>query len=917
MPDIAQTLAIKIDITIGQSPALAFTGEGSIFGENTPIEQQSTVYIKGETFPRPFGSMQPWIDESKLIYAFYQYEPSFTLNQAGNLKLIELEISDKGAPYFPAGHTVTTSSVPFMRTGVRFDGFASLDEIGVYDVVTNDSSNVTLNVTGSGTQSVGSKVSGVIPLTYGDEADVSPTLRFSLYYRDEAPDGAVVANIYKVQDRDGNALTNRTDAAAGLTTSEEFRRSAYGVDEFRLMHDTGTNTASANVIRYDQLAGLDYADYSIDGANYIMKSYITGVTLGNPTVITFAKAHSFAVNDRVEIERLDGNLGGQFNSSESGPSNYLITAITATTITLNFDTSTGYDAYTSGGVAWRNTAPTELQDLTRTATNPGATFGHSKIGKNGAVTLRAAWEVGAYYHHNFSNYCFQNLADINDNYATALPAEWTSETSTLTLGQAFLNSMGEWALTSDKLNGLWVDSNVPQAVRDAQFNATEFDHIDAFGADMLDNRAYVRDGRILVEHANEPWNSSGSVFNRNFTYMRRWGALMAALNGRADPNDSASGVFYDSGQGWYVMDGMRATGYAITKAVARLRKRYPEFQWVGIMACKTNDESNFNPQGPEVGLAGGYYNISLRQMLLGYEDFWTDYDANPSWASEYAPQPASPGDWFQVNGTTYYYFSLTRNSANSLGGIAPAELQTRAADGLANGGASSTEWRDLAIAIRDAFIHLDNPDLAGGASPILTEEEAADANFGMPRYRRTFRALAEHAAAYGMQTGSYEGGNHGNYGADNLSGGLPSAELHAFWDWFQQSIYIAECQQAVHDEAVSAGWISLADFDMYGLTPNGPTDDPAFGTRRAWDEASPRYAEYVNRMAGAPGGSRTSESLPSVQGNVANLKTPYARCGTALLDHLRNASANSYYRGLADPGNLLPDTATSRLKDPV
>jgi hypothetical protein len=71
---------------------------------------------------------------------------------------------------------------------------------------------------------------------------------------------------------------------------------------------------------------------------------ITGVTQADPAVVTTSANHGFSGFDAVSISGVSGmtELNGQ---------SYLITVLTDTTFSLNNIDSTGYSAYTSGGVA--------------------------------------------------------------------------------------------------------------------------------------------------------------------------------------------------------------------------------------------------------------------------------------------------------------------------------------------------------------------------------------------------------------------------------------------------------------------------------------------------------------------------------------------------------------------------------------
>lgn len=78
---------------------------------------------------------------------------------------------------------------------------------------------------------------------------------------------------------------------------------------------------------------------------------ISGFTNANPGVITAANvsALGFAAGDTINVV----NLADDQSAANSLNGQFTVASVTATTITLNEDTSSGYSAYVSGGFAVR------------------------------------------------------------------------------------------------------------------------------------------------------------------------------------------------------------------------------------------------------------------------------------------------------------------------------------------------------------------------------------------------------------------------------------------------------------------------------------------------------------------------------------------------------------------------------------
>lgn len=446
--------------------------------------------------------------------------------------------------------------------------------------------------------------------------------------------------------------------------------------------------------------------------------------------------------------------------------------------------------------------------------------------------LRAAYEIGAVYHHNFPHLFLEHRGDID-------PA-----------------LIGEWAVA------LWADQSVPMEKKLALFNDYELQHVDAFGADMMANQQYIVNNQVKVEVSNETWNYA-FPWNIQATYFERKAQAVADKMGRPDLPEA--------------MKSHIQTGYDLTKTVARLRKMFPAIEWRGVMAVHTARSGTArNPKNPAPETPSGYRNLSLHSLMTGYELFWQDYEANRGeWSQLYAAKPARPGDWFEVQGTTYFFLSAELPDGKThLGGIPPEELQRRVAN--------RRQWPALRAELLDFFV---NGDADRGAVTDPRGKVAGISSLAIAR--RHFRALSEHAAVYGMQVGSYEGGSHANPGTyykDRLD---EFPELALFWRDFADSVEMGLIQASVHDAAVAEGWMTLSDYDLF----NAETDYHIFGTRRSFEHLSGRYCEYARWMPVQP-------TRPL--GLAANTPTPRAECGR-LLTYLDQARANRYYVGQTIP----------------
>lgn len=87
----------------------------------------------------------------------------------------------------------------------------------------------------------------------------------------------------------------------------------------------------------------------------VLAKAITAITQAASAVATVGAAHGFAVNDRVQVTGVSGML--QINNLVG-----TVSATAATTITLSGINSSGFSAYTSGGVATKYMTTTDTFD---------------------------------------------------------------------------------------------------------------------------------------------------------------------------------------------------------------------------------------------------------------------------------------------------------------------------------------------------------------------------------------------------------------------------------------------------------------------------------------------------------------------------------------------------------------------------
>lgn len=432
--------------------------------------------------------------------------------------------------------------------------------------------------------------------------------------------------------------------------------------------------------------------------------------------------------------------------------------------------------------------------------------------------LRAASELGAIYHHNFPHLFLEHRERVRPSV------------------------IGEW------FEEFWDDPNYSEDAKLSVLNDYELQHVDEFAALVVENQAHLVENTVVVEVSNETWNWANPYFIQ-LTYFQRKAEDRAREMGRDVPEGLLQAI---------------GTGYATAQMVARLRKVAPEIEWRGVMAVQTTSISDF--QGEHyVSTESGYNNITLREMMRGWDLFWQDYAANEAtWSSLYAPRPASPGDWLEAQGTTY--FGLDARNAEGervLAGMTRAALEARVAD--------PAEWPALRSEVMQWF---------------LTGQGVTNS---LSQMRLYFVALAETAAAYGMEVASYEGGNHASPGADLLSAFDQIEGLDDFWFDFSHGVEIALIQAAVHDAAVDAGWKSIADYSLF----QGANGAFIFGTRQNFDDISPRYCEYARWMSARP-------AVPAKLAHMPYLATPYEKCG-GLIDYFARARNENYYLGQSIP----------------
>ncbi|MEM6650468.1 MAG: hypothetical protein AAF603_09485, partial [Pseudomonadota bacterium] len=480
-------------------------------------------------------------------------------------------------------------------------------------------------------------------------------------------------------------------------------------------------------------------------------------------------------------------------------------------------------------VGWQNVAKRFTEKGKLGAYDIKAQTGVKKVASPVVARLKAAWEIGAVYHHNLPHLFLEHRGNINPEV------------------------IGQWAVD------LWADQSIPLESKLAIFNDNELDHVDAFGADMMKNRQYIVNNQVKVEVSNETWNNA-PPFSRQGKYFRRKLPFVAEQMGRPELPRAAR-------------PHIAQTGYDLTKAIARLRKKYPAIEWRGVMAVQTNwltRMNNATNPGPKTEL--GEYNYGLHSLMTGYRLFWEDYANNrEEWSKLYASEPQRAGDWFEAQGTTYFKLSSKLPDLKThLGGIPPEELQARTAD--------KAEWPKLRAELLDFFI---NTPRTGRS--INDEHGEPTMTSTLDGNRHLYQTLAQSAAYYGMQVASYEGGSHVDWGNYYKRRVREFPEIKAFFLDFHNSVEMGVIQAAAHDAAVAAGWKTLADFSLV----NGSGGYNNFGTRRYFEDANPRYCEYARWMPAKP---KVSEALKDVSGLIS----PHARCGD-MIDYLNQAKANGYY----------------------
>ena len=145
---------------------------------------------------------------------------------------------------------------------------------------------------------------------------------------------------------------------------------------------------------------------------------ITGVTAANPGVVTTSASHGFTNGETVQIQDIVGMT--QINDKT-----FTVENVTATTFELKGENTSGYTAYSSGGIARQL-----LTDVSKDA------FRSADVGKfilmNGGVmeiiTVNAADDVDALIHKSL------NSSDATGN--------WTLETETWTASRGYPRAVG-------------------------------------------------------------------------------------------------------------------------------------------------------------------------------------------------------------------------------------------------------------------------------------------------------------------------------------------------------------------------------------------------------------------------------------------------------------------------------------------
>lgn len=77
---------------------------------------------------------------------------------------------------------------------------------------------------------------------------------------------------------------------------------------------------------------------------------ITNISKAAPCVITTASSHTIPVGWRIKVS----GVGGMKEINQVGDDYYTVTGVSSTTLTLNQINSTGFSAYTSGGIVEHN-----------------------------------------------------------------------------------------------------------------------------------------------------------------------------------------------------------------------------------------------------------------------------------------------------------------------------------------------------------------------------------------------------------------------------------------------------------------------------------------------------------------------------------------------------------------------------------
>lgn len=444
--------------------------------------------------------------------------------------------------------------------------------------------------------------------------------------------------------------------------------------------------------------------------------------------------------------------------------------------------------------------------------------------------LRAAYEIGAVYHHNFPHLFLEYKSHVEPSM------------------------IGQWAVD------LFARSDLTDDQKRALFNDYELQHVDEFGALVASHQDLLVNNQIKIEVGNEVWNHGWPYFFGRDYYSRK-AERYARENGWGElPGGTSKGAI--------------ALGYDLTKTIARLRKRYPQVEWRGVMAVQTADVT-MSRSGAHRAPATphDWYNRFLHGMIIGYEFFWQDYANNESeWSAMYAPQPSAPGDWFEAQGTTYYRIEAKRSDMKThLAGFSPEDLIRRTRD--------EQNWPQVRQEILEWFF-----DPSQRAASIDSPRGQRSGQSDLGTLTKYFRALSEHAAAYGMQVTAYEGGSHARLGS-YYKRNDPPEHLVAFWRNFHDSVENALIQSAVNDAAINAGWMGLSDFDLFQNYTDGGY---IFGTRKSFDDVTPRWCEYVRWMP--------TNKEPPVGMSASDVVDPKQKCG-GLIDYLNQAAANGYYAG--------------------